>query len=328
MYIEELLQKLADVGVDVSRKTLRRWADQGLISNRKQCFPPRGRGNTENWPFEAFEEAAAVWAVKKAAEKRLSLDEIKNISTAALQVFRTPQANYEWSQDVDLCGPDLSLSHPYGYRVLKMQFSENAFDLFENLIQLRKYSRHLKPLLKDGRLPVPLDSEELTAALDEFMLLLKDGRLLALLGDEEISTALDRFIVNRSGEESTLILLRVVGVLIRSPLVFKLAKTWAATVIKARYHMPINQPAKIVFHWRSRPSTIQDRRWNELYTITLEDPEPIASVFADYDEDFVSPDEERNDEDEIVIFFDSVDVREKVFYAPFEEWYEFKQMKQ
>ncbi|MGZ4865361.1 MAG: hypothetical protein ACXV7G_10675 [Halobacteriota archaeon] len=328
MHIEELLEKLANIGVNISRKTLRRWADQSLISNHAPKKFYKGRGHAETWPPEAFEEAAAVWAVTRAAKKRLSRNKIKEISIAAQQVFRTPQADYEWSRDVALSGPNSSMQ--YGYRVLKMQFDEDAFSLFDNLVQLRKYSRHLKPLLDYGPPSALLDNEEIASYLDEFMLLRKDGRLSALLDNEEIAAAVDRLILDRS-EDCTLILLRLADILIRSPEVFKLAKTWAATVIKARYHMPIIQPAKIVFHWRSRLSITQNAKWLELYKITLEDPDPISAVFADYDGEFVSPKEERNDEDEIVIFFDGIDVRKKVFYAPFEpfeEWYELKQMEQ
>jgi hypothetical protein len=101
--------------------------------------------------------------------------------------------------------------------------------------------------------------------------------------------------------------------------VFELAKTWVAAVIKARNRVLITRPAKVVFHWRSLPS-LEDPMWSQLYAITLEDPDPVVSVFADFGEHEDTPQAERNDEDEIVIIVDDVDVRKKVFYAPFDEW--------
>jgi len=61
--IEELRKRLLDISVESSVKTLRRWGKNGIITDHQENVPGTGRGNYEDWPEKALEEAAAVWAV-------------------------------------------------------------------------------------------------------------------------------------------------------------------------------------------------------------------------------------------------------------------------
>jgi hypothetical protein len=308
MDIEDLQKDFKKItGDDVSPQTLRRWADEGLIANHRDNphkIAKTGRGNAEDWPPEALEEAVAVWAVNKVNGKRLPPKTIREIRTVAQQVFRTPQAQYEWSRDVILSGPKPS-DNP-GYRELKMKFHEDWLDLTFRLRMLRELTRHYSV-------------DELKLKFSHWA----DERLLALLDDEEIVSNLDRFMEgHRETDDVVKIWLALDLVMIKSPRVFELARTWVAAFVKAQKGESLSQPKKVVFHWSSLGDSFL------LDMITLEKPDPIVSFFSDAfygddDEDYVDiPDDERRDEDEIVIFIDGVDVRKKVFYAPFEEYEE------
>jgi hypothetical protein len=293
--LKEEYRKLT--GDRVSPQTLRRWADEDIITDHRDDLAniaTTGRGHAEYWSPQALWEAAAVWAVNKVAGKRLPYETIKEIRIVAQQVFRTPEAVYQWSPNVVFSGPTPSdPSDQPGYRVLKMKFHENILDLFYRLIKLRGYERPM----------------------------LGDERLNALLEDEEVVSLLDRWIEHHyigQGDPDALAKIwhAIAPVLIGSPRVFELARTWVAAFVKAQKGEPLSQPKKVVFHWRSlgRPE------WIQLYMITLEEPDPIVSVLADFEDYDGTSYDEREDEDEIVIFFDEVDVRKKVFYAPFDRW--------
>jgi hypothetical protein len=313
MRIEDLRKDFKKItGDDVSPQTLRRWADDRLITNHRDNRAnikemTTGRGHPEDWPPQALWEAAAVWAVNKV--KRLPSKTIRDIRTVAQQVFRTPEAKYEWSRDVVLSGPTPthieSKSYPrgqYGYRVLKMKFQDDVLDLFSWLCALR-----------EGAQPMP-----------------GDERLIKLLDDEKVVSALDRYIEHRDPDDYFTVLYAISRVLISywkknelSPLAFnRLARTWVAAFVKAQKGKSLSQPKKVVFHWRS----LEDPGWfPELYMITLEEPDPLVSVLADF-EDYAGTPEGRGPEDEIVIFIDGIDVREKVFYAPFAEFEEWRSL--
>jgi hypothetical protein len=64
MRIQELMELLLQLGVIVSEKTLRRWGESGIIKDHLPNLPGTGRGNAEDWPQKALEEAAAVWAIR------------------------------------------------------------------------------------------------------------------------------------------------------------------------------------------------------------------------------------------------------------------------
>ena len=65
MRIEELKERLQNIGIAVSEKTLRRWGAEGFIHDHLPTtkLPGIGRGHIEEWPKESFEEAAAFSAV-------------------------------------------------------------------------------------------------------------------------------------------------------------------------------------------------------------------------------------------------------------------------
>jgi hypothetical protein len=64
--IEELKERLQNVGIAVSEKTLRRWGAEGFIHDHLSTtkLPGIGRGNVEEWLEESFEEAAAFHEVR------------------------------------------------------------------------------------------------------------------------------------------------------------------------------------------------------------------------------------------------------------------------
>jgi len=84
MQIEELKKRLDNVGIDVSVRTLRRWGEHGYITDHKKRAIERGRGHTEYWSEESFEEAAAFWAVRRSCVVRqkelLSAEKVTQIS--------------------------------------------------------------------------------------------------------------------------------------------------------------------------------------------------------------------------------------------------------
>ena len=63
--VSELRDRLHTLGVDVSTRTLQRWAEQGLIPRPE---PPRGKGRGKGsismWPEQAICAAAGVWMLR------------------------------------------------------------------------------------------------------------------------------------------------------------------------------------------------------------------------------------------------------------------------
>lgn len=171
---------------------------------------------------------------------------------------------------------------------------ENIFDLFSRLLEL--YGLYARPMPGDER-------------------------LIKLLNDKEVISALDRYIEHRDRADKYIVQRAIMPGIISSSSdrVFELARTWVAVFVKAQKGESLSQPKKVVFHWRSS-SNLGHPEWNQLYMITLEDPDPVVSKLADFEDYTGTPEDEREDEDEIVIFFDGIDVRKKVFYAPFDQW--------
>lgn len=64
---KEFTKRLIKVGLTpkkLPRSTLRNWARDGLIPGPKAYSKEGERGRFRNWPEEAVEEAAAVWALR------------------------------------------------------------------------------------------------------------------------------------------------------------------------------------------------------------------------------------------------------------------------
>ena len=64
MEFEELQVRLRQIGVVVKDGTLRRWATTKLIAGPERFSKPGTQGQFRDWPEEAVEDAAAVWALK------------------------------------------------------------------------------------------------------------------------------------------------------------------------------------------------------------------------------------------------------------------------
>jgi hypothetical protein len=88
------LQKLAGIQVPVG--TIKRWAyTEGTIRDKPPQPVQKGRGKASEWPEEALEEAAAVWAVRHHSHtKRLSPAVIKRINAVADHLYMSPLAYY------------------------------------------------------------------------------------------------------------------------------------------------------------------------------------------------------------------------------------------
>ncbi len=94
MRIEELKNRLHDIGVDRSEKTLRTWGDRGFIADHQPQLATTGRGNEEEWPDEAFEEAAAYYQILHCGivkRKDLSIEKVAEIKQIAERVFLSPK---------------------------------------------------------------------------------------------------------------------------------------------------------------------------------------------------------------------------------------------
>jgi hypothetical protein len=81
--IKKLLRRLSKIGVDISERTLRDWAEKGVITGpkavprkkSKRGWPSKGSkdaseierrkpGRLYEWPEISYEEAAAVWSIR------------------------------------------------------------------------------------------------------------------------------------------------------------------------------------------------------------------------------------------------------------------------
>jgi hypothetical protein len=126
MHIEELREQLQEMGVNVSEKTLRRWGDNGIIENHRRNLPHTGRGNAEDWPEEALEEAAAAWAVFNYEKGvRVTPKMVKVVKQAVSYVYSGAFPSYEI--------PPIFRS-PQGitevsYQAIRMQFAPEAIGM-------------------------------------------------------------------------------------------------------------------------------------------------------------------------------------------------------
>jgi hypothetical protein len=94
MRIEELKNRLHDIGVDRSEKTLRTWGDRGFITDHQPQLVTTGRGNEEEWPEEAFGEAAAYYQILHRGivkRKDLPVEKVAEIKQIAERVLLSPK---------------------------------------------------------------------------------------------------------------------------------------------------------------------------------------------------------------------------------------------
>jgi hypothetical protein len=292
-------KRLKRLGVDVTMATVRNWAKQGLIPSYEPLQSGKGGrgGRPTNWPPEAVEEAAAVWAVKEAAETRLTPKEIRDIQMIGVRTFYTPQAYYTWSHDVPLTGPiprDRFPREGYDHRVLRIEFrDDHPVALFLRLVELRAGSE-----LHFG-----------------------EERLIKMLEDEHVAAAADYFIHADGPREAPLMVMEDLTKL-RVDVPSSLVRTWVTAFVKAASGVEVTASKKVVFHWRTLHGNAG--YYFVFDKVVLEEPELRDLAYVQSRESMIVP-EEPSREDEIVICVDGIDVREKVFYAPFDEWDPLKQ---
>ena len=119
MNIKELKKRLDEIGIKVSEKTLRRWGDKGLIKNHLPQSVRTGRSHSEEWREDAFEEAAAVWALRyRGLVKALSKEKIDEIRRVAERVYASPKVCHELP-------PEIKITTPNPKTVLRLQEVSN-----------------------------------------------------------------------------------------------------------------------------------------------------------------------------------------------------------
>ncbi len=97
MRVDQLVDSLQKLGgIQVPAGTIKRWAyTEGTIRDKPPQPVQKGRGKASEWPEEALEEAAAVWAVRHHSHaKRLSPEVIKHINAVADHLYMSPLAYY------------------------------------------------------------------------------------------------------------------------------------------------------------------------------------------------------------------------------------------
>jgi hypothetical protein len=91
MTINELLEQLKKLGINnpaIPEKTIKRWAfTEGIISKPTPA-QAKGRGQAADWPEEALEEVAAVWAVRHNEKgARITAEMAKIIKSCVRNVY-------------------------------------------------------------------------------------------------------------------------------------------------------------------------------------------------------------------------------------------------
>ena len=111
MRIEELKERLQNIGIAVSEKTLRRWGAEGFIQDHLPAtkLPRIGRGNIEEWPEESFEEAAAFQAVRHSGitkqEAIFSAEKVAEIKQTAHCLFESPKIFFKSPSEFTIVTP-------------------------------------------------------------------------------------------------------------------------------------------------------------------------------------------------------------------------------
>ncbi|MGZ7188563.1 MAG: hypothetical protein ACXVIR_12075 [Halobacteriota archaeon] len=246
-----------------------------------------------------------MWAVKKAARKRLTPKEIKDIQMIGRRTLNTPHAYYAWSHDVPLTGPsplDNFSRELFDYRALRMEFrDDHPLTFLSRLAELRAGGRSFPG---EERLIELLEDKHVAAAVDDYIRV--DGRAVTA-------------VIMPKAVEDRLINLRV-------DVPSDLVRTWVTAFVKAaskaimsdRYDLSslkVTTPRKLVFHWRSLHSG-----GFAFEKLVVEEPDLCdPSPYVQSRERIIAPKESPLD-DEVVICIDGIDVRKKVFYAPFDDW--------
>jgi|GEM_PF-576444 len=146
MQIEELKKRLDNVGIDVSVRTLRRWGENGYITDHKKSAIERGRGHTEEWIDASFEEAAAFWAVRRSCAVRqkelLSAEKVTQIKKAAHRLFESANIFLESPSELVIVTPPKSI---FDAQALELTVKDNELnDLAVTWLAARERARRYK----------------------------------------------------------------------------------------------------------------------------------------------------------------------------------------
>lgn len=115
MRIDELTERLQNIGIDVSEKTLRRWGRKGFTRDHLPTtkLPGIGRGNIEAWLEESFEEAAAFSAVLHSGitkqEAMFSAGKVAEIKQTASCLFESPKIFFKSPSEFTIVTPPQSI---------------------------------------------------------------------------------------------------------------------------------------------------------------------------------------------------------------------------
>ncbi len=91
---DELVSQLHNLGIDVPKGTLRRWASEGLIRGPEPVGRKGKRGRFMSWPSESLEQAAAIYVIrgsygpKKKIKALLAVKELVDRFYAIVNEFR------------------------------------------------------------------------------------------------------------------------------------------------------------------------------------------------------------------------------------------------
>lgn len=149
MKIEELLKRLHQIGIERDAATLRRWADDGLISNHVDQLIQTGRGHAENWQEDSFFDAAALWAIRHSGIKKqreLSKKNIEEIKVRTHRLFESSDIFLESPSELTIITPP---SHIFDVQTLEFKVQDTELNnLAVAWIAAREKARRCKTTAK------------------------------------------------------------------------------------------------------------------------------------------------------------------------------------
>jgi hypothetical protein len=105
--IDDLVDGLKKLGIKLPEKTIVRWAYTDQVITKPEWDKQKGRGKKSDWPSNAVEEVAAVWAVRNTPVKRhVPKEKIEMIKAAAACAYRYPSTFYDPPRTTRITGPD------------------------------------------------------------------------------------------------------------------------------------------------------------------------------------------------------------------------------
>ena len=280
MDIEDLRDRLQNIGVDVSETTLRRWGKWHWIEDHRRNVPGTGRGNTDKWSEKAYEEAAAIWAIfnrnrgrngnnthsKRGRVKQISTERIYKIKAAVDHVYKFPSAFYEFPQGIRITGPEPTSQ--WNWRILKMIIVPD-------------------PTL-DAQVKTWIAAKEKAKRNME----ITETKRVMFYWRSRLSPLKMVRIRGRNGQETLDIMKRLLPRVDREETVKSLSEKQPVS-FPHDYTRMVRSPRNPA-GWELRPA-----RW-------VFDPEKIELEDAEHDD--------------LVFFLDGCDSRIKAFYAPYEEY--------